>query len=299
MACYHPLQAYRSQEGRNPLTGKWPITFDIYKGYSDLPMTIPCGQCIGCRLEKSRQWAIRCVHEATLYKNNSWITLTYNNESLKSNSLNKRDYQLFMKRLRKRFGNNIRYFQCGEYGELEKRPHYHAILFNHDFDDKQFFKKTPTGYPLYTSKELQKLWPYGYSAIGGVTFETTAYTARYALKKVTGVPAENHYNGRLPEYITMSRRPGIAREWYNQFKTDVYPHDYLVIRDGLKCKPPKYYDNLFDIQYPDQMQKIKSKRKKQLDQHSENNTPERLEIREYIQYLKADKLKRPLEKGDD
>lgn len=296
MACYHPLQAYRSQEGRNPLTGKWPLTFNLQNGYSDLPVTLPCGQCIGCRLERSRQWAIRCVHEATLYNQNCFITLTYDNANLKSDSLNKRDYQLFMKRLRKKFGNEIRYFQCGEYGELHQRPHYHALLFNHDFQDKILFTQRE-GISLYTSQELNRLWPYGFSTIGGVTFESAAYIARYTLKKVTGIPAEQHYKGRLPEYITMSRRPGIAKEWYNKHYQDIYPHDYLIIRDGLKCRPPKYYDNIYDIHNPNQFKKIKQKRKTELNNHTENNTPQRLQVREYIQYAKADKLIRPLEEG--
>ena len=100
MPCYYPLTAYRSKQGRDPKTGKWPVVFNVKDGYSDLEVKIPCGQCIGCRLEKSRQWAIRCIHEASLYDRNCFITLTFDDEHLDPHkSLNKRDFQLFMKRL--------------------------------------------------------------------------------------------------------------------------------------------------------------------------------------------------------
>ena len=122
MTCYHPLQAYRSSEGRNSETGKWPIVFSVTAGYADLPVTIPCGQCIGCRLERSRQWAMRCVHEASLHEQNSFITLTYDNDHLPvGGSLNVEDMQKFWKRLRdhlfqRGYSGKLRYFQCGEYG---------------------------------------------------------------------------------------------------------------------------------------------------------------------------------------
>ena len=98
MTCYHPITGYRSREGRNPETGAWSIVFNPKKGYTDMPVLVPCGQCIGCRLEKSRQWAIRCVHEATLHQKNCFVTLTYNPQNLPSNgSLDKRALTLFLR----------------------------------------------------------------------------------------------------------------------------------------------------------------------------------------------------------
>ena len=294
MPCYHPITAYRAASGKNPKTGKWPIVFDIKNGYKDMPVQIPCGRCIGCRLEKSRQWAIRCVHEASLYSDNCFITLTYDNEHLPSDlSLDKSHFVLFMKRLRKKYGDGIRFFHCGEYGELYKRPHHHACLFNFDFPDKKLWS-TREGIPLYTSESLQKLWPYGYSTIGAVTFESAAYVARYVMKKITGDKAEAHYNGREPEYITMSRRPGIAREWFEKFKTDVYPQDFCIIRNNIKCKPPKYYDNLYDLTNSEDFRKIKLRRLK-LASQSPNNTPDRLLVRERVKSLKVAKLKRTID----
>ena len=305
MACYHPMIAYRSRAGRDPKTGKWPVVFNISKGYADMEVTVACGQCIGCRLERSRQWAIRCVHEASLHPINCFITLTYSPEyegRLKiplpdpdtgeiigsQLSLRKDDFVLFMKRLRKKFGEGIRFFHCGEYGEENFRPHHHAILFNHDFADKKFWKSN-NGFVLYRSAALEKLWPYGYSSVGSVSFESAAYVARYITKKITGDMADSHYLGLVPEYVTMSRRPGIAREWFEKFKdTDVYSHDTVVLRN-LKLRPPKYYDKLYDLENPEGFSRIKAKRVFKAIS-SADNSPERLLVRGTIQKSKADRL---------
>ena len=189
MACYHPLKGYRSSELTK--NGKRKIVFNRNQGYADLPVTVPCGQCIGCRLERSRQWAIRCHHEASLYENNSFITLTYADEYLPQNgSLDLNAQQKFFKRLRKKYGSGIRFYACGEYGSKFGRPHYHACLFNHDFADKTLWKIT-NDVPLYRSSSLEELWPYGHSSVGNVTFQSAAYVARYILKKITGEHADN------------------------------------------------------------------------------------------------------------
>ena len=168
-----------------------------YAYQADQPEKLPCGQCVGCRLERSRQWAIRCMHEAQMHEDNCFITLTFNPESLddRSNpwSLDVRDFQLFMKRLRKKYGAGIRFYHCGEYGELNKRPHYHACIFGFDFPDKRLWKVTNSGHRLYISESLDELWPFGFCTIGNVTFESAAYVARYIMKKVNGDAAADHY----------------------------------------------------------------------------------------------------------
>ena len=151
------------------------------------PCTIPCGKCIGCRLAHSRQWAVRCVHEASLHERNCFLTLTFDDAHLPvSGSVSVRDVQLFLKRLRKALSYQnikIRFFACGEYGDKNLRPHYHLILFNYDFsDDRQLLRQTPYG-PLYISDFLFRLWPYGFHTIGNVTFKSCAYVARYVTKK--------------------------------------------------------------------------------------------------------------------
>jgi hypothetical protein len=220
MPCYKPLEAWYSKDV-NP-SGRRGIVFNPSLALQrDDPINISCGQCIGCRLERSRQWAIRCMHEASLHEENSFITLTFSPEHLVARdnpwSLDVRDWQLFMKRLRKRTGKKIRFYHCGEYGELHKRPHYHACLFGYDFPDKRLWRVV-NGQRLYTSYFLQELWPYGFSTIGTVTFESAAYVARYIMKKVSGKNADDYYQwfddetgeifDRHPEYTTMSRRPG-------------------------------------------------------------------------------------------
>lgn len=292
MPCYKPLKGWYSKT-RNP-TGKRSIVFKRSEAHYDRPIQIPCGQCVGCRLERSRQWAIRCVHESSLYEQNCFITLTYNDENLNDKStLVKADFQKFMKRLRKKFGDNIRFFHCGEYGEKNQRPHYHACIFNFDFPDKELWS-IRNNVRLYRSQILQELWPFGFSTIGDVTFESAAYVARYIMKKINGDKAKEHYQGKLPEYTTMSRRPGIGKEWLNKFSSDVYPHDKVVLRNDVICKPPKYYDNQFELDNPEIMTKLKNIRKTTA-RLNPDNTEQRLAVRGKVKLEKIKNLRRTYE----
>ena len=194
MPCYKPLDAWRPDDS----TGSKKLIFSYNAKHckSVIPdLQVPCGRCVGCRLERSRQWAIRCVHEASLHKRNCFVTLTYNDVNLpEDRGLHYKHFQDFMKRLRKKYGEGIRFYMCGEYGEQLGRPHFHACLFNHDFDDKKLWKTTDSNSKLYRSKELEELWPFGYSSVGDVNFESAAYVARYIMKKVNGEAAELHYS---------------------------------------------------------------------------------------------------------
>ena len=291
MTCYHPLLAYR-ESGKVVFNKPFPYA----KGFN-----LPCGQCIGCRLEHSRQWATRCVHEAQMHDENCFITLTYSDENLPwDGSLNKQHYQAFMKRLRwHNRHKQIRYFHCGEYGEQLDRPHYHALLFNHDFHDKELWTQKE-GIKTYTSETLQKLWPLGFSTIGDVTWETAAYCSRYTLKKKTGEQAKEHYWRQIntdleiqlePEYTTMSLKPAIGKEWFNTYKTDCYPSDYITNK-GKKFRVPRYYDKLI----PESELKIyKERRKQKAWEWAHENTPKRLQAREKCTRARLAKLTRPLE----
>ena len=261
MACYSPLLAYRTFDNS--------IIFNERSGDVVHSLTLPCGQCIGCRLERARQWAMRCVHEASNYQHNSFVTLTYNDDSLPDvASLHYDDFQRFMKRLRKahkgfhlspRGDYPIRFYMAGEYGSTKMRPHFHACLFNFDFLDKKVWQKTKSGSLIYRSAELERLWPFGYSSIGELNFQSAGYVARYCMKKVTGDLSTDHYTrceeitGELiqlrPEFNKMSLKPGIGFDWYQKFKKDVYNFDYVVI-NGKRCKPPKFYDKKFEAEYP-------------------------------------------------
>lgn len=233
-----------------------------------------------------------------MHQSNSFITLTYNEKNIPDDgSLDVRHFQLFMKRLRKKIGCPIRYYHCGEYGASLGRPHYHAIIFGYDFPDKRVWKTTKKKsqeIKLYRSAELEQIWQYGYSSIGDVTFESAAYVARYIMKKITGEDAASHYQGKKPEYTTMSRRPGLAKNWYDRFECDVYPSDFVVMR-GQKMRPPKYYDNLYEIVSPADFVRLKQKRKANAEKHVDNNTNDRLLVREAVTKQKMKRLPRSLE----
>lgn len=291
MPCYHPRQVAKLGTKAN---GKLNIIFDISKG--DDIISIPCGQCIGCRLERSRQWAIRCVHEAKAFDKNCFITLTYK-DMPKNGSLNKRDFVLFMKKLRKEYGSGIRFFHCGEYGDQLGRPHHHACIFNHDFEDKIYHTNTESGEKLYTSEKLHKIWGHGYALIGDVTWESAAYVARYVVKKITGNRADKHYGKKIPEYVTMSRRPGIGKNWLDKYYSDVYPYDEVVVRNNLICKPPKYYDKQLEIMNPEALKTIKDEREKQL-QLKPIDSYKRLKTKETLKQMQLKQLMRGYEHAE-
>ena len=297
MTCYHPIVAYQHRFLKTP-AGKHIIDFKggSFREWEEI--TLPCGRCIGCRLERSRQWAIRCVHEAQYHSENCFLTLTFNNEHLDpEGSLRKRDFVLFMKRLRKYFaaeGKKVRFFHCGEYGSQLQRPHHHCIIFGADFSDKVLWSIS-CGFPLYRSESLEKLWPFGFSSIAGVSFESCAYVARYIIKKVNGDLADEWYNGKEPEYISMSRMPGIGYQWLMDHP-EIYNYDEVVIRNNIKCKPPRYYDKIFDSIAPDFMKVIKDNRKLKAEINKDiNKIPNRLAQKEEYKLEVCKKLIRPYE----
>jgi hypothetical protein len=234
---------------------------------------------------------MRCVHEASLYEENCFVTLTYE-KMPHGESLDKTEFQRFMKRLRKAVGP-VRFYHCGEYGDQGGRPHYHALLFGYDFPDKVLHSEKG-GNKLYTSELLGKLWPLGFSLIGAVTFESAAYVARYIMKKINGDSADEHYQGRQPEYTTMSRRPGIGKQWYDKFKNDVFPSDEVIVR-GVQTKPPRFYENILDKNDPVMYASVKAERKLKGLRASSDNDSFRLRVKEECASSKMKLLVRPLE----
>lgn len=230
-------------------------------------LQIPCGQCAECRLKRSREWAVRCMHEASLHRDNCFLTLTYRDNGARSAlghevSLHYSDFQAFMKRLRARYPKDkILFFACGEYGETNPltkvkdggiyRAHFHALLFGFNFPDRVPCRMLGRA-DLHKSKILDDLWRHGDCKIGEVTFESAAYVARYAMKKVTGDLAKAHYTlvlpdgeiiDRTPEMLVMSKRPAIGRAWFEKFGAHVYHNDKVIAR-GMEMQPPRYYDKL-------------------------------------------------------
>lgn len=321
MPCYRPLTAYHN-------AAHGAVYFYEHKRHGDTrQISLPCGQCVGCRLQRAHEWATRCIHEAQLHSENCFISLTYAQEKLLSQSLIHRDYQLFMKRLRnalgrKRYANNIaiseslyftadmgfhpiprlKYYMAGEYGSLNRRPHFHACLFGINFSDMRYWMKTKER--IYRSATLEKLWPHGYSSIGQVTYESAAYIARYIMAKQTGDTAGKFYEhidfetGEItdlkPEYNKMSLRHPIGKEWYDKYKSDVYPHGTVYHYDA-PTKAPRYYDKLYERTNPDQHDQLKATRQLEAANRAEDNTPERLRAKERVTQARVNQLIRSIE----
>lgn len=269
MPCFKPLTAWR---GSVLESGKRSVVFkggDSTPALSVFPQKLPCGQCFGCRLDYSYDWAVRCVCEAQMHRDNCLILLTYENLP-KDGSLQLCDWQNFMKLLRKEVGP-VRHFHAGEYGTINGRPHDHALLFGYDFPDKKYFKMSNAGFPLYTSDKLSSIWKKGHCSVGAMSFDSAGYLARYLMDKPTltrsvkdeeGITVGRTFTDKAiakygekvlpsgeivlckrPEYLTMSRRPGIGESWLRKYWSDVYPHDSMVFKGGRKMPPPRYFDN--------------------------------------------------------
>jgi len=299
MPCYKPITGYRGRKA-GP-SGKTAIVFKV-EDSCGIKLQLPCGRCIGCRLERARQWAVRLTHEAQLHGDSLFLTLTYNDEHLPADgNLNKKHFQDFMKRLRwQHRDKQIKFFHCGEYGERFTRPHYHACLYGINFDDRVRYSER-NGIPLDYSKQLEELWGKGFASVGELTFESAAYVARYCTKKVTGLQAAEHYQrvtpyGELvevePEYVTMSRRPGLSKTWFDQYADEVYPSDEVISR-GHPAKPPRYYDKLYEAAHGLEFANVKKNRLQSIN--AANNTPERLAVREKCVNAKLQNLKRSYE----
>lgn len=267
MPCYRPLPAIYTPEIRPD--GKRPVK--VYREGTELhsyvnavgeliePFSVPCGRCIGCRLDYSRRWADRLTMEALDYSPSMcwFVTLTYDDDHLPSvgpvgiSSLVPRDVELFMKRLRERWlrlhqVDNIRFFLSGEYGSTTFRPHYHLLLYGVPFFDLKLHSTNIDGDPLYSSSELDEVWGNGFTLVGALTWHSAAYTARYVVKKLKGKDAKQIYAdaGLVPEFVRMSRKPGIGARFMNENFDKIYEHDSVSLPDGLSCKPPKYMDRL-------------------------------------------------------
>lgn len=308
MPCTNPIKAWRARYLTK--NGKRPLVFSAHQGYSDLEVTVPCGRCTDCRLDYSRMWATRCMHEAQLHRQNCFITLTYDNEHIPADtSIRKEELRLFWKRWRKQLKKSVRYFACGEYGEQSGRPHYHAIIFGYDFADKLPYSQNQDGTYLYMSEQLQKLWGKGFTTVGEVTFQSAAYVARYAMKKRKGKPdtvdpktgkTNAEYYQRIdketgeviniqPEFCVMSLKPGIGADWLKQYKSDTNK-DFITV-ERSRQRLPKYYDTLLERMGEDMIQR-KAQRRANIDENE--RTLERLDSKAKCTEARANQLKRTI-----
>lgn len=255
---------------------------------------VPCGTCVGCTISKSKDWANRCMLELLYHESSYFLTLTYNDahipksfyvdeytgEVFEPATLLKKDFQDFMKRLRKRFSNcELRFFMCGEYGSKTFRPHYHAIIFGLKLNDLVYYKRSDNGDAYYTSQSLQDTWsiynrktgeyePLGHVVVGKVTWETCAYTARYVMKKSDGVNKKFYSDMHIsPEFTLQSRKPGIGFRYFYEHAEDIYKYKYINLstdKGGKQFFPPKYFDRLAP-KYGIDIESVKEERKLQME----------------------------------
>lgn len=277
-----------------------PITVPKH-GYVDLKVTVACGRCIGCRIDKKLEWRSRLLDEAQMHDKKAFVTCTYDDAHLpRHGSLVKRHAQLWQKRLRAaRPKEKVRFFTVGEYGEETKRPHYHALVFGTDFPDKRRHSKSGE-HTLYVSDELNDLWGQGHCLIGTVTADSCAYVAAYVTKKLNGPLAEQRYSrldpttGEVvsiePEFAIMSRNPGIGSAWYEKFKSDVFPSDTKVIK-GRAGPVPDYYAKKLEREDEAQLLAIKERRRAAARKRRADSTPERLKVREEVAVAKIKRRK--------
>jgi len=289
VSCFHPVTGYRSKMGRSP-SGGWPIVFNINEGYIDKSVVIPCGKCIGCRLDKTASWAMRIMCEAEMHTQNCYITLTYRDEDLNAiQSLSKEEISAFWKRLRFELseknrpgkGRTIRYFSAGEYGDKYSRPHYHAALFGFDFSEDKLAWKQGEKDILFRSETLEKVWGKGICTIQELNHQSALYIAKYVVKKLSGLSSEK-YEGKLPEFALMSKRPGLAKKWLEKYVQDVKAVDGVVISAGKIARPGRYFDDIMSKLDPKRMEKVKRERRKKIN--PENDSWRRLEAKEKLKF---------------
>lgn len=298
MACYHPIPAFRCADGS--------VRFVERGSDIDGLLYLACGNCVGCRIDRSKQWSLRVMHEASQHEDNCFVTLTYDDSHVPADgSLRYRDFQLFMKRVRKCFRPLlVRFYMCGEYGGDLGRPHFHCALFGVGFrGDRKYWRKSESGSKCYRSALLESLWTLGSSEIGELTLESAAYIARYCLKKVNGDLADGHYREvdsssgeitwRVPEFTRMSLRPGIGANWFDKYCGDVFPHD-RVVAGGVKYKPPRYYDVLAERRFVDDTHQLVKEARCVRARAIGDNSPERNVVKETVAKARLSFFRRSL-----
>lgn len=236
MHCISPIKAAYTASG--DLTYNNRIASKELEG-----IQFECRKCLPCRLNIAREKAIRCMHEASQHEENIFLTLTYSDQNLISPRLQYKDWQDFAKRLRTTTSNKITYMVTGEYGDKNKRPHWHAILFNYRPTDAKYYQNTDRGDQIHTSSLIDELWgkndpESAPSQIGEVTLDSAGYVARYAAKKlIHGHDGTHDYN---PTHKTSSKR-AIGRSWIEKYHDHTFQNGFVVLSNGQQTKIPRYY----------------------------------------------------------
>lgn len=254
---------------------------------------VPCGKCVGCKGDRCREWGVRLAHEATLHDDSMFVTLTYADEFLPIApsglmSLRPRDFVLFMKRLRSLRGR-VRFFQAAEYGELG-RPHHHVLLFGLWFEDA-IRNGVRSGRVSFRSEVLESLWPHGFSSFGRLEPGGAYYAAQYSVKKIW---KSGELGDRVPEYQTMSRRPGIGRGWIDRWKCDVVGDGVFIGPGHGRERLPRYYEGVLEVTDLDAVTSIRKDRKAKALERPEESTWERRQARCDVARARVNNLRRSL-----
>lgn len=269
MSCYHPFAAWPTDELSEKGKRLYRIggRYDEYTKFSHPgAIPIPCGRCIGCRLDYSRRWADRMMLELKTRGSGLFVTLTYNNDFVPvledpetgeyyCFTLEKRDLQLFMKRLRKYFtGRKLTFYAAGEYGK-GLRPHYHLILFGislEDFPDRVVVGKNELGQMYFSSPTFERIWKNGFIVLSDVNWKTCAYVARYVQKKIySSSSVLTELYGAVPEFSTMSRNPGLGYQYLVDHPGLFEASQIFVSGKETGIQIPKYFLNkLKDEKFP-------------------------------------------------
>lgn len=190
--------------------------------------SVPCGVCMACRINRTEEWATRIEHEMH-GKDSCFITLTY---GVDPETLNKKHLQDFLKRLRYHLGDKkIKYYGCGEYGDLNGRPHYHLIIIGWKPEDLYVSLSKHN-----TSVLLAGIWNYGFVSVGACSAQSIRYVTGYVRKKLYG-KRRSEYGEKVPPFAVMSL--GIGKDYCLDNKEKIL-RGYLT-KKGIKYGLPRYY----------------------------------------------------------
>lgn len=311
VSCFYPLWAKPPAEGEDRKTlfaRRWEpeLRDEVHRAHDIGLMPIPCGKCYGCRSDQRQAWTIRCSHEASLYDNNTFLTLTVDEDHLPwHGSLNQKLLSAFCKRLRHEAlrihnpryknsrpntltlgGTTLRYFACGEYGTTTKRAHYHALLFGLWPQDATVY-----GADTFTSETLSQLWQEGSHQFSRVNPDRIAYTCGYTVKKMGtlrdrtayGVvdPETGEYVEREPEFAVMSRRPGIGHGWFEKYQSDL--RRGFLNHERTEVAIPRFYERKYQETHPEEVEYRKQLRARLRNQRDPiEATKQRLRTKEAV-----------------
>lgn len=284
MPCFHPVPAWVDAQ-----SGAWVYSWSPKREL--LPQVdTPCGKCEGCRRQRAADVSLRCMHEAHFHDAKCFLTLTFDDEHFPaSQEAMEREVVLFVKRMRKASGFEVRTFAVCELGERTRRPHAHLLVFGRDFERGQPMARGEAGAVAYASAELSALWSHGHSSVGELTTASANYVARYVLKARSGAfefeAVAHPLSGELIQFrpaVALCRSRGLGRRWFEAYGKQALHEGFVVLRGGVKVPIPQWYRRL-GVKY---LRGVGSDAEatafERMTATAWNRTPERLAVREEV-----------------